>query len=47
MTTTTRTTADETIGPVLEVLPKLLEEGRTEEVLAAVRALVARNEQLE
>ncbi len=29
------------------MLPKLLEEGRAEEVLAAVRALVARNEQLE
>jgi transposase len=44
---TTRTTADEPIGPVLEMLSKLLAEGRTDEVLAAVRALVARNEQLE
>ena len=34
-------------GPVLEVLPKLLEEGRNQEALEVVRALVARNEELE
>src|SRR5690606_11443756 len=34
-------------GPVLEVLPQLLAEGRTEEVLAAFQALVSRNETLE
>lgn len=34
-------------GPVLEVLPVLLAQGRTEEVLEAVRALVLRNETLE
>jgi transposase len=34
-------------GPVLDVLPVLLAEGRTEEVILAVRALVARNEELE
>ena len=33
--------------PVLEVLPQLLAEGRTEEVLAAFQALVSRNETLE
>lgn len=38
---------DELTGPVLEVLPKLLAQGRTKEVLEAVRALVERNEQLE
>jgi transposase len=32
---------------VLEVLPQLLEEGRIDEVLAAFRVLVARNEELE
>ena len=34
-------------GPVLEVLPKLLAEGRIDEALEVVRALVARNEELE
>ena len=34
-------------GPVLEVLPQLLAEGRVDEVLAAFRAIVARNEALE
>lgn len=34
-------------GPVLEVLPQLLAEGRIDEVLAAFRAIVARNEALE
>jgi transposase len=41
------TTTDESVGPLLEVLPVLLAEGRTDEVLAAFRALVARNEKLE
>lgn len=41
------TTTTEMVGPLLEVLPVLLAEGRTDEVLAAVRALVARNEKLE
>ena len=40
-------TTTEMVGPLLEVLPVLLAEGRTDEVLAAVRALVARNEKLE
>jgi transposase len=44
---TTTTTTTEMVGPLLEVLPVLLAEGRTDEVLAAVRALVARNEKLE
>ena len=35
------------VGAILDVLPGLLEEGRTDEVLAAVQALVARNEELE
>jgi transposase len=39
--------SDELTGPALEVLPKLLAQGRIEEVLAAFRALLARNEQLE
>jgi transposase len=47
MATASQTSDGDLIGPVLEVIPKLLAEGRTEEVLAAVRALVARNEQLE
>ncbi len=34
-------------GSVLDVLPTLLAEGRTEEVLAAFRAIVERNEDLE
>ena len=34
-------------GPVLEVLAKLLEQGRTQEVLEAVRKLIAHNEELE
>jgi len=34
-------------GPLLEVLPRLLAEGRVDEVLAAVQALVSRNESLE
>ena len=34
-------------GPVLEVLPTLLAQGRMDEVLAAVEALVKRNEELE
>jgi hypothetical protein len=34
-------------GPVLEVLPKLLAEGRIDEALEVVRALVVRNEELE
>lgn len=41
------TTTTEAVGPLLDVLPVLLAEGRTDEVLAAVRALVARNEKLE
>ena len=42
------TGATETLeGPVLELLPKLLAEGRIDEALEVVRALVARNEQLE
>ena len=41
------TTTTESVGPLLEVLPVLLAEGRTDEVLAAFRALVARNEKLE
>ena len=37
--------ADDTLsGPLTAVLPVLLAEGRTDEVLAAVAALVARNE---
>jgi transposase len=47
MATASETSNDDLMGPVLEVLPKLLAEGRTREVLAAVQALVARNEQLE
>jgi transposase len=43
----TREALGELNGPVLEVLPRLLAEGRIEEVLEAVRALVARNETLE
>src|SRR5690606_36450941 len=39
--------AAELSGPILEVLPVLLAEGRIEEVLAAVRALVERNQTLE
>ena len=35
------------VGPVLEVLPVLLKQGRTKEVLAAFKKLVARNEELE
>ncbi|KIG12337.1 hypothetical protein DB30_01569 [Enhygromyxa salina] len=42
-----RREADELTGPVLEVLPKPLAEGRSEAVLAAVKASVVRNEQLE
>lgn len=38
---------DDLVGPVLEVLPKLLADGRIDEVLEAVQALVARNEHLE
>ena len=38
---------DELSGPVLDVLPVLLAEGRIEEVLAAFKAVVARNETLE
>ena len=34
-------------GPVLDVLPVLMEQGRFDEVLAAVRELVKRNEALE
>lgn len=34
-------------GDVLQVLPRLLEQGQTEAVLEVVRALVKRNEQLE
>jgi transposase len=44
---TTSETLDELTGPVLEVLPKLLAQGRTDEALEAVRVLVKRNEQLE
>lgn len=44
---TTSETPDELTGPVLEVLPKLLAQGRIQEALEAVRALVKRNEQLE
>jgi transposase len=40
-------TRDDLVGTVLEVLPVLLAEGRTDEVLEAVRTLVARNETLE
>lgn len=47
MATASKTTTDELTGPVLDVLPQLLAEGRIAEVLEAVRALVARNEQLE
>jgi transposase len=39
--------ADAIAGPVLDVLPALLAEGRDEEVLAAFRAIVERNEDLE
>jgi transposase len=46
-TTTTTATDDELDGPVLEVVAKLLEQGRNKEVLEAVKALVARLEQLE
>jgi hypothetical protein len=38
---------DELSGPVLDVLPVLLAEGRTEEVLAAFQAIASRNESLE
>jgi transposase len=43
----TKTTDAQLEGPVLDVLPALLEQGRLEEVLELVRALVARNEELE
>lgn len=45
--TSTSSTASDLRGSILEVLPVLLAEGRTEEVLAAVRELVSRNETLE
>jgi len=44
---TTSETPEALTGPVLEVLPKLLAQGRTKEALEAVRVLVKRNEQLE
>ena len=40
-------TAERQRGPVLEVLRGLLAEGRTEEALALVRQILARNEELE
>lgn len=46
-TATTTATDDELVGPVLDVVAKLLEQGRNKEVLKAVEALVARLEQLE
>lgn len=46
-TATTTATDDDLDGPVLEVVAKLLEQGRNKEVLDAVEALVARLEQLE
>lgn len=45
--TTASETSDELTGPVLELLPKLLADGRSEAVLEAFRALIARNDQLE
>jgi len=47
VTEPTQATDDTLSGTVLEILPVLLAEGRTEEVLKAVQALVARNETLE
>jgi transposase len=50
MARASKTTSNELgdlLGPALEVLPQLLAEGRTDEVLAAFRALLNRNEQLE
>ena len=47
MATTTATQKRDLEGPVLDVLPTLLEQGRLDEVLAVVRSLVARNEELE
>ena len=47
MSESAESTHDAVVGTVLEVLPALLAEGRIDEVLAAVRALVARNETLE
>ena len=46
-TATTTATDDDLDGPVLEVVAKLLEQGRNKEVLKTVEALVARLEQLE
>ncbi|MBL4688036.1 MAG: hypothetical protein JKY37_25835 [Nannocystaceae bacterium] len=46
--TSDKTSSEDTLsGPLMAVLPVLLAEGRTDEVLAAVAALVARNETLE
>lgn len=47
MSKAAESTRDDLVGTVLEVLPVLLAEGRTDEVVDAVRALVARNETLE
>jgi transposase len=46
-TATATASSDELEGPVLEVVAKLLAEGRNDKVLETVEALVARNEQLE
>src|ERR1039458_2240954 len=46
--TSTRKNGDtETKGPVLDVLKSLLESGRSEDVVALVAKLVARNSELE
>lgn len=47
MGASTSKASDTLSGPVLDVLPRLIEQGRFDEVLAAFQALVERNEKLE